>query len=446
MALVDHKSSLSTKTELALFSVPSTQVAVERGFNDEIHLSNSCNSEGPWEFRIPPDVHMIDARHNYVHMLLKITKADGSSIRPATPAAGAAAIPHDLIGPINLLGKTFFRNVRVFFSGREVYSANNMYAYRAFLETELNHGWDAKSSHLQAAGYEEDKPGTGIDGADNAGLKLRAKPYERSATVELVAPIHCDVFMQEKFLLPNMDVRLELSRNTDAFCLMSPVVADPAFKIKVESMKWVVRKVEVAPSLALAIESTLTKCPAKYPVRRVHVTSLHLDEGRRTTPINAVLSGQIPRRLLVVLVDSDAFHGVYTKSPFNFKHYKISEAKVSAGGYNYPNVAIKSNFVNGQFTELFSNLFDVLGVGDENKGNGISKARFANGSTILAFDLSPDCDDSGHFELIRQGTTSLHLQFAEAIPAGGCEAVVYAEYDGVLSVDRNRQPNFDVAI
>jgi ribonucleoside-diphosphate reductase beta chain len=149
--------------------------------------------------------------------------------------------------------------------------------------------------------------------------------------------------------------------------------------------------------------------------------------------------------MLVVLVDTDAFHGSYTKSPFNFKNYKLSEAKVTAGGHNYPNTPLKANFESKQYLELFNNLFEVLGIGDENKGNGITKEKFVNGSMILAFDLSPDCDDGGHWELIKQGTTSLHLTFDEAIPAGGVEAIVYSEYDNMLSIDRNRQPSFDYA-
>ena len=345
MFLVDHYSSLGSKTELALFSVPPTQVAVERGFNDEIQLANSCNSEGPWEFRIPPDVNFIDARHNYIALVLKIVREDGSSIAPIDGNAPA----HDLVGPINLLGKTFFRNVRVFISGRQVYDSNNLYAYRAFLETELNHGWDAKHSHLESSGYEEDKPGAKTDSPrDNTGLKTRAKSYEKSVAVELVAPIHCDLFMQEKFLLSHMDIRVELTRNSDSFCLMTDVTS-PSFKIQVESMKWVVRKVDISPSLSLGIETILKNGPAKYPIRRVQMTSLHLDAGRRSTPINSIFSGQIPRRILVVLVDSDSFHGSYNKSPFNFKHYKLTEAKITAGGNSYPNYPLKVDFTNGHF-------------------------------------------------------------------------------------------------
>ena len=100
MSLVDHYSTIGSKTELALFSVPPTQVEVERGFNDEIQLANSCNSEGPWEFRIPPDINYIDARHNYIVVTLKIVKGDGGSIAPAVPVSHHTLSHHRLSGGI----------------------------------------------------------------------------------------------------------------------------------------------------------------------------------------------------------------------------------------------------------------------------------------------------------------------------------------------------------
>jgi ribonucleoside-diphosphate reductase beta chain len=145
------------------------------------------------------------------------------------------------------------------------------------------------------------------------------------------------------------------------------------------------------------------------------------------------------------MVDTDAFHGSYAKSPFNFKHNSLQEAKITAGGHSYPNLAIKSDFASNRYMELFNNLFDVMNIGDDNKGNGISREKFANGSAVLAFDLSQDCDDSNHWELIKQGTTTLNFEFASAIPESGVEAIVYAEYDNMLSIDRNRQPAYDFA-
>ena len=43
------------------------------------------------------------------------------------------------------------------------------------------------------------------------------------------------------------------------------------------------------------------------------------------------------------------------------------------------------------------------------------------------------------FELIKSGTTTLRLQFDEAVPAGGIEMVILGEFDQMILVDYNRR-------
>jgi hypothetical protein len=37
-----------------------------------------------------------------------------------------------------------------------------------------------------------------------------------------------------------------------------------------------------------------------------------------------MLLGQLPKRLVIACVDSDALNGAIGKNPFDFKHYKIN--------------------------------------------------------------------------------------------------------------------------
>ena len=48
--LLDELSTPSTKTELDLFQIPPTQVAVEDSYWKEIQLAQGINNEGPYEF------------------------------------------------------------------------------------------------------------------------------------------------------------------------------------------------------------------------------------------------------------------------------------------------------------------------------------------------------------------------------------------------------------
>jgi len=70
--LLDSVSLPSTKSELDFFSVPVTQVAVKRGFYDEVQLVNACNDEGPYHFKLAPDPYLIQWNKNYIYMVLRI--------------------------------------------------------------------------------------------------------------------------------------------------------------------------------------------------------------------------------------------------------------------------------------------------------------------------------------------------------------------------------------
>lgn len=114
--LLDASSAPSTKSELDLFTVPPTQVAIRRTFWSEIQLQNPCTNEGPYEFKISPDMYMLDLSKNYIYFVARILKSDGKECKITKKADGTDE--GDLVLPINLLGKTFFRQVKMFLNGK----------------------------------------------------------------------------------------------------------------------------------------------------------------------------------------------------------------------------------------------------------------------------------------------------------------------------------------
>jgi hypothetical protein len=113
---IDELSTPSSKTELDLFTVPPTQVAVRRSFWSEIQLQNPCTNEGPYEFHISPDMYMLDLSKNFIYFTARILKADGSDCAINVQADGSLA--GNVVAPINLLGKTFFKQVKVYLNGK----------------------------------------------------------------------------------------------------------------------------------------------------------------------------------------------------------------------------------------------------------------------------------------------------------------------------------------
>src|SRR5437867_3339480 len=114
-------------------------------------------------------------------------------------------------------------------------------------ETELNHGNDAKATQLQASLYYAD---------DNAktGQTNRLEIFKDSTWVELMAPIHADLCMQERFLINQCELRIELYRNRDSFCLVDQAKSKHQYKLEIKQMSLFIKKIEVSDSISMAIE------------------------------------------------------------------------------------------------------------------------------------------------------------------------------------------------
>ena len=76
----------------------------------------------------------------------------------------------------------------------------------------------------------------------NFGLQNRASFTHEGATVDLIERIHSDVFVQDRFMLNKVHVKVRLVRNKDSFCFMSGE-ANASYKVKIISAVVLVRKV-----------------------------------------------------------------------------------------------------------------------------------------------------------------------------------------------------------
>ncbi len=68
-----------------------------------------------------PDPQYIDLSKNYIHLKLKIRRADGTNLR---------GFDTDAVGPISLIGKTFFKQCKLYLGSKLLYDSGDVYAYR----------------------------------------------------------------------------------------------------------------------------------------------------------------------------------------------------------------------------------------------------------------------------------------------------------------------------
>ena len=430
-------SGLVARSEINLFQIPHTQIGIEKTQWIEIPLRNSLSNTGPFEFVISQNPYMLQLSKNYLFIECRILDEDDNPIQSSLPAGGDGGAPRaaPFTGPIQLLAKTFIKKLQLSLNGNQIYDSGPNYAYRAYLETELMHGYETKKTILAASGYVADDDT--VDADDNSGFKERATPFREGKFVQMMGSLHCDLFQQDRFLLPNIELRLTIFPNSNAFNLLNFTGGD--YKLDFQSLKLYVKSVELMKSYYLSLERTLPHTPAKYPLKRIATYNLHITQTRRSIPENDIFGGIIPRRVIIGCVKSTAFHGNIKNSPFNFEHFDLTEIYIRAGGERYPNIPLAPDYENNNFVRAYMQLMEGLGYAGTDNCNTITPKRFKEGWCLYCFDLSPTQDDGDqNWNLERKGSTSIHIEFKKPVPDGGIEVIIWAEFDSMLSIDGTR--------
>ncbi|KAF8795494.1 hypothetical protein HNY73_003338 [Argiope bruennichi] len=427
MAFLLKDSPECAKSELNLFTLPPTQTVIEKGHWVQFHPIANASDGGPIEFLISGSgEEYLDLSQTLLQVKAKILKSDGKTLTT-----------EDKVGPVNLFLHSLFSQVDVSLNGRNISSSNNTYAYRAMIETLLNHGLDSKTSQLTSELYYKDTAGRfnifdQASATPNEGFNKRASLFKNSETVDMIGRLHVDIFNQDRLLLNLVDLKIKLIRSKPEFCLLG----NEGYKIIFDHVSLFVRKVRLNPGVLIGHAKALEKTTAKYPIDRVTCKVFSIPQSSYSFVQDNVFSGQMPKRLVLACVDNDAFNGNPKKSPFEFKHYDMNFVGVYVDGQPMPHQPLELDFEKGNFIRAYQNLFL------NSEGLYISRTEFSQGYTLLLFDLSPDLCDGEHFNLIRHSNLRIELKFSKALEQT-VSLIVFAEFESMIEINKTRNVLYD---
>lgn len=441
-------SKIGMSSELDLFTIPATSNNIEEGGWASIYPTVALSKDTPIEFRvIPAENEYISLNKNYIYMKVSIKKFNSSNQWVALTETDACA-------PINNILHSMFSQIDLSFNNVAFETSNDTYPYKAYLLDLLNSGEGAKTSFLQMQGYYQDeayhfeklnlptlKDDTLVYKDCNKGFVKRNLLFSNSGTAEFIGNLHLDIFKSNRLLLNNVEMRIKLIKSNDDFILMHK--SGDKYSVTIDHIELKVRKCKIQPEIIKAHSEVLKNHSAKYPIRRTVIKPYTINSGVNSVKLDNINQGIMPNRLVIGMVDSDAFNGIAEKNPFNFKHYSLKKISLKNSGqeivYYDP---LQFDFSQDLYLAGYNTLLENIDGPTNIIGNFISRKEYAGGNVLFAYDLTSDLDSSNNFHLLKTGNLQIQLEWNKNLEQA-ITLIILFEYDNLVEINENRNVKLD---
>ena len=430
---IHEKSQETVDSSLDLFSPPSTKTSVLKGTTVEVDPVSGVDGT-VIDFHVKTNgSEYIDLRNTLLHVQCKVVNAaDSANIADANSLK---------VIPINNFMHSIFASCEFGLNNQTMKSDTN-YPYTSYINHLISDGLSRKAtvSDVQGSIWDESGP---LDKADVAGAKTahvtaRKKLIAGSKVVDMVGPLDIDFFHQDKYLIPNVDLKLRFTKSDPRFCLVRTADDTTNYRIIITKCVLLLRQVTVHPSIVSTQNALLMAGnPVLYPMERTELQTFTISRGNVSERINIRNNQQQPKRILVAFVSHEAKNGTYDTDPLKFHHFNCTSISLDVDGYPIPSKPIEMDFEGDKFSRSYFNLMSVAGVAFDDGDHGITLNGYAKGRAVFGFDLTSDLCHGQGSHLISNSTIILDVKFKEAL-GQTISVIVFSELDDLIEINHER--------
>ena len=339
---------------------------------------------------------------------------------------------------VNLFPHALFSQVDLEIDGVNLSSHDNLYPYKAYLETLLSYGSDAKSSHLSTSHFAKDTPHNFENGSEgNQGYVSRRKEVKASKVFDFCINPHIDFLHTSRILPSNIPIKIKLTRANDSFSILSKNEED--FFVKIHSLSLFVYRIQPSDNIRQLHEKLFNKRNALYPITKSLCKKYTVPSGLSSANQPNIINGVLPRQLVIGFIRADALNGDYILNPFNFSHFDCSFIAVRVNGLQIPAKGYRPNFEKKIVRRELRSLYDNIGVNDpsDDSGCNLDVEDFTGGYTLFSFDLSPDKCNGFHLHENVTGIVDLEILFSKPLEEA-ITVLCYTANESIVAITKER--------
>lgn len=430
---LSHGTPLS---EFDIFSIPPTQLSAVSDVETEHRPSQPMSVDRlvQFEFSTAPNEYIKwSDTEMYMKIRIKLIMRDGK-----TPLRTAW---DDLLLEGNFM-HSLIQSVDLTINGRLITKSSITYAYRAFFDNYIGYSREAKEGHLSSIGWAEPKH------EDSRYLPKKGGEQAYGEYFELRGKLCLDIAQQGRALIGGLSYKLEIRFNKAEMALTT-ASTDMTCDWEMGSLALLVHRTIVSQGTLVAHAKALQHATAKYPITRHEVKAFSLGTGMMDVMLERVFNGRLPRRILVGFVLAEAFRGTLKHSFIDFDNFKINHLAFTVDGQSFPRSPYMPDFAKKQYMREYYSFLQAFNQDSVNPSLDMSYDDYYSGKTFFAYNFAPDlgdgCGFGGYLNLIKTGCLGIQIRFA-APPTVPITAIVFAEFDSLIQIDKNLQVTTDYIV
>lgn len=436
---IHSASAAAISSDLDIFLVPNTNYSIERSKPYEyLPIAGLNPQDRTYEFKVLGDPDFIDLSSIYLHVKYTVTRSDNQDFTDAGGTLNNVTYQPDNIRTTIIPLHALWSQIDLYLNNVRITDQYSSYPYQAYFNELLYSTPESRRTHRK------------VSGLGDTSTEAFEKKLENKKVYNIADKLHLPMLDSDKALLSHVTLFFRFTRSRSNFAIhnhSSPPWSKD-FNIKIQNLVLKLKKYRLNPQVSMAIESALLTSTAKYSFTRTAVVPYAIAANQHNIQIDNILTGIIPHKIVLAVLENDRFVGTGMASPFKFNPLNVRTIYVTVNGQRYPDQGSYETDWSDTTTDIphlesYLKMFQELAQDTSNPTINITLDEYKNsGKTIYAYNFAPIYLSagvtSGCTVPLQKGNLRVDITFSTA-PTSALTLLVYAEWDGLIQIDAKRE-------